>query len=65
MDLSFHFTIVGGSFTDRPMQLNLSQLIGHPNCTFASLLLACSLFGFLQPHHTNSANARKENSLWL
>ena len=42
----------------KAMQMNLSQLVKQPNRSFASVLLAFSLFRFLRPHHANSANAR-------
>jgi hypothetical protein len=40
------------------MQMNLSVLVKQPNRSFASILLAFSLFRILHPHHTNSENAR-------
>jgi len=40
------------------MQTKLSNLVRQPNRSFASALLAFSLFRFLHPHHANSANAR-------
>ena len=42
----------------KAMQMNLSKLAKQPNRSFASVLLAFSLFRFLHPHHPNSANAR-------
>jgi hypothetical protein len=39
--------------------MKLSNLIKQPNQSFASVLLAFSLFGFLWPHHANSANGRQ------
>jgi hypothetical protein len=35
--------------------MKLSNSIRKPNQSFASVMLAFSLFGFLAPHHVNSA----------
>jgi hypothetical protein len=42
----------------KAMQMNLSALVKQPNRSFASILLAFSLFRILHPHHTHSENAR-------
>ena len=42
----------------KAMQMNLSVLVKQPNRSFASVLLAFSLFRFLHPLHANSANAQ-------
>jgi hypothetical protein len=39
-------------------RLNILKLTTHPHQSFASVILAFSLFGFLWPHHANSANQR-------
>jgi hypothetical protein len=58
VDLSFHLRSSVDALRMKAMQMNLSKLGKQPNRSFASVLLAFSLFRFLHPHHTNSANAR-------
>jgi hypothetical protein len=43
--------------------MKLSSLISHPNESFASVVLAFSLFGFLYRNHGSSANGRQDVSL--
>jgi hypothetical protein len=42
----------------KAMQMDLLKLAKQPNRSFASVLLAFSLFRFLHPHHPSSVNAR-------
>jgi len=38
--------------------MKLLKLTTQPNQSFASVILAFGLFGFLWPHHANSGNKR-------
>jgi hypothetical protein len=38
--------------------MKLSNSIKQPTQSFASVLLACGLFGFLFPHHADMADGR-------
>jgi hypothetical protein len=41
-------------------KVKLSNSIKQPSQSFASVLLAFSLFGFLFPHHTHAGNGRHQ-----
>ena len=43
--------------------MNLSNAIKQPKQSFASVLLAFSLFGFTWQHHVSSANGRNHVNL--
>jgi hypothetical protein len=57
VDLSFHLRSSVDALRMKAMQMNLSVLVKQPNRSFASILLAFSLFRILHPHHANSARA--------
>src|SRR6478752_5479350 len=50
--LSFHLRSSVDALRMKAMQMNLSALVKQPNRSFASILLAFSLFRILHPHHT-------------
>jgi hypothetical protein len=43
--------------------MKLFSLLKHANRSFASVFLAFSLFGFLWPHHANSATGHHKVNL--
>ena len=43
--------------------MKLSNILGQPNRSFASVFLAFSLFGFLFPHHANQVKQNQQVNL--